>query len=91
VLLEARAGMSARLNREVGEPQAADVIHVLHSIGDQPFRRSGTSPGPGSTFTPSFLSLSVANYDEIGGCHNPKGVVADYQDFDQEPNDRNEN
>ena len=35
-----------------------------------------------------FLSLSDANYDEIGGYQNPKGVIADYRNFDKDSHDR---
>jgi hypothetical protein len=33
--------------------------------------------------------LGDANYDEIGDYQNPKGVRADYWDFDEYPHDRN--
>ena len=36
------------------------------------------------------LAGGVAKYEEIGGCHNPKGIVADYWDFDVEPHNRNQ-
>ena len=41
-------------------------------------------PGP-----PSFRKAGDAELDEIGGCQNPKGVIADYWDFDEDPHDRN--
>jgi hypothetical protein len=35
------------------------------------------------------LRPSDANYDEIGGYQNPKGVIADYRNFDKDSQDGN--
>jgi hypothetical protein len=32
----------------------------------------------------------TGNYEEIVGCHNPKGVIADYWDFDEDPHNRSQ-
>lgn len=40
----------------------------------------------------SFFAPKVAckaKEDEIGACHNPKGVIADYRNFDKDSQDRN--
>jgi hypothetical protein len=41
-----------------------------------------------STSISFFLTAGAGNYDEIVGCHNPKGVIADYWDFDEDPHNR---
>ena len=34
--------------------------------------------------------VGAGNYDDIRGCHNPKGVFADYWDIDEDPHNRNQ-
>ena len=32
--------------------------------------------------------VGAGDYDNIGSCHDPKGVIADYPDFDEDPHNR---
>jgi len=48
-----------------------------------------TYPRPLPRDRPSLRKAGAASYDEIGGCQNPKGVIADYRYFDEDTHDRN--
>jgi hypothetical protein len=36
------------------------------------------------------VDVGAGNDDDVRGCHNPKGVIAGYWDFDAEPHNRNQ-
>jgi hypothetical protein len=80
--------------RKDSERRSMDMHRPRHRAADvgQWLARSGSGfdlSGIADRASFGGVQFGGAGRDQIGGCHNPKGVIADDWDFDEDSHDRN--